>query len=99
MIPCKLLHVLAGHEPNKFRNVILFCEDGKEFIQFEPDDSTEIENVPEKREYWINVYRDKAGKAVPGQCVFFTEHEAKEGVLMSKIPRCLATIKIWEEEI
>ena len=51
--------------------------------------------APEKREGWVNLYRNDSYAASAG-CVFTSEKEAKEG--MYSLPRYVTTIKIeWEE--
>jgi len=93
--PCRLIYTLSGKEPGQDRNVIVVqCSSGREYVEVYPDDTDCVENVPEKREYWMNLYRYK-DEIYSGGTLFSSENEAING----SGKHLLSSIKVWEEEV
>ncbi len=58
--------------------------------------------APEKKEYWMNVYRSKATGTIIQSPTYFTRHEAvlaaRDTVVCANSIDCVNTVKLYEEE-
>ena len=87
----KAQHIIAQIEGNDYSTA--FHKDGI-FVNG-VESNYDLFFAPEKREGWVNLYRNSSYAASAG-CVFTSEKEAKESIYSPS--RYITTIKIeWEE--
>lgn len=74
--------------------VYKFTKDGR-FITTE-DSYMDLFMAPQKKEYWVNVYKNREGVIYTGLHGYCSEQEAKDNNVASE---CIGQAKIWEEMI
>lgn len=99
-ILCTDANISANHsiitlikEPNGSETLSTYTENGK-FFSYVSSNEKDLFFAPEKREGWVNVYRDLGLGIRHCKCIFDSEEEA----LRNRDPKAVATVKIeWEE--
>ena len=83
-------------EPSRFENLFSYTEGGQ-MVSYEPSKKYDLFFAPEKREGWLNLFKDTMG-IIYGGCVYTSKDEAKEKENPTDRESHVATIKIeWEE--
>lgn len=91
-------HIVALIEckgfPNKEEEIKVYNNAGKYFANKES--SHDLMMLSEKKEGWVNIYKDPVGKVVSTQIVFSSEETAKQNINSNRI--YISTVKIeWYE--
>lgn len=87
--------IIALVEEDGYERVCSYMPDGRRFEE-EKEWSDDLMMIPEKKEGWVNIYKDPVGKVVSTQIIFSSEKIAKQNINLKR--NYISTVKIsWED--